>query len=326
MSKRNRGNNKKGVSIDLSGVEVGSRKALPEGKYPVTVDSVEIKESSNSGANYMAFTFEVEDGDHKGAKLFHNCSLQPQALFNLKAILLALGFEIPNKAFDLDTSALVGLSCVVEVAHEVYEGKKKARIVDFINPEDDEDGDSDVDLEELDKDELKQLAEALKIPAKKIKKAKTEEDLIELLEDCDDEDLAEKYEELFGDEDDSDSEDDEDSDDDSDTSMEDLDMDQLKELAKALKINSKKVKKCKDKEALIELIEDEAEEDDIEEAIDDLFGDDSDDDEDDEDDEDSDYDSMSLKELKALAKERDIKVKKGMDKDDIIELLEDDDE
>ena len=43
-------------------------------------------------------------------------------------------------------------------------------------------------------------------------------------------------------------------------------------------------------------------------------------------DEDQDYSEMSLSELKAECKDRGLKVKKGMDKDDLIEMLEEDDE
>ena len=68
---------------------------------------------------------------------------------------------------------------------------------------------------------------------------------------------------------------------------------------------------------------DSADEDDILEAL----GEDSDEeDEDDDDDESPDYSEMSLAELKAECKDRGLKIKKGMDKDDLIEMLEEDDE
>jgi hypothetical protein len=258
MARRNR----KGISVDLSNVEVGG-KALPEGNYNVEVADVECKQSSN-GNDMLAFTFQVTGGTYKGSKLYHNCSLQPQALFNLKGILLALGYEIPKKAFDLQTSELVGLTCEVEVSHEVYEGKKKARITDFISTEDSEGGDdgdeseddeiTTEDLEDLDKDELKELAKAVGIKAKALKKLKSEEDLIEAITGEDG--WEDKYDELFGEED----EDDEESD------------------------------------------SDEEEEDEV------------------------DYDEMSVKELKAEARERGLKVTKGMDKDALVEMLEEDDE
>lgn len=242
------------VNVDLSGVEV-ARKAIPEGTYEVVVNQVEQKKSRD-GNPMISFEFEVADGAHKGAKLYENCSLQPQALFKLKSVLIALGLEIPNKAFDLDLNDLVGLSCEVEVGHETYEGKKRARILQYNDPQDseeesdDEEDNEDLEdqLSELDKEELKNLALELDIPKKKVQGAKKAKDLIDLiLEEAEEEDIL----------------------------------------------------------ALLDN-EDEEEEEEEEET--------------------PDYSEMSLSELKAECKDRGIKVKKGMDEEDLIELLEEDDE
>lgn len=250
--------NKKGtLRINMDGVETGG-KTLPEGSYVVKVESVELKEST-SGSEYLAFTFEVVEGKHKKAKLFHNCSLQPQALFNLKSVLIALQYEMESVEFDLDLDDLLDLECEVEVTHEMYEGKKKARIVEFSMLEDDDDEDE----EDLDED------------------------------DDSDEDEEE------------DDEEDEDEDDEEDLS--ELSLKDLKAKAKEMGI---KVKKGMSKDDIIELIEESMDDEDDEE-------------EEDEEEDEIDYEELSLKELKALAKERGIKVKKGMDEDDIIELLED---
>ena len=99
-----------------------------------------------------------------------------------------------------------------------------------------------------------------------------------------------------------------------------MDKEELKELALKLEISKKKVMAAKKVTALVELIMEEAEEDDILDALDS-------DDEDDEDDDDTpDYSEMSLAELKAECKNRGLKVKKGMDEEDLIEMLEEDDE
>lgn len=257
-TKSRKGRSSSSINVDLSGVEA-SRKAIPEGTYEVVVNEATQK-NSRDGNPMIAFEFEVQEGPHKGAKLYENCSLQPQALFKLKSVLLALGIDIPNKAFDLNLRDLIGLTCEVEVGHEVYEGKKRARILQYNDPEDsgEEEEDSDED---------------------------------------DDESVEDKLAEL--------------------------DLDELKDLAKELDISSSDIKKAKKAKALIDLIMDSAEEDDILEAL----GEDSDE-EDDEDDEeeDQDYSKMSLSELKAECKDRGLKIKKDMDKDDLIEMLEEDDE
>lgn len=243
------------VNVDLSGVEA-SRKAIPEGTYEVVVNEATQK-NSRDGNPMIAFEFEVAEGAHKGAKLYENCSLQPQALFKLKSVLLALGMNIPNKAFDLNLRDLVGLTCEVEVGHEVYEGKKRARILQYNDPEETQDEEDEDEEEESVEDKLSEL-----------------------------------------------------------------DFDELKDLAKDLDISASDIKKAKKAKALIDLIMDSADEDDILEAL----GEDSDEEDEEDEDEDQDYSEMSLSELKAECKDRGLKVKKGMDKDDLIEMLEEDDE
>lgn len=260
---KRRGREGSSVNLDLSGVEV-NRKAIPEGTYAVVVNKAELTKS-REGNNMIKMEFEVTEGPHKGAKLFENCSLQPQALFKLKSVMLALGMDIPNGSFDLDTNDLVGLNCEVEVGHETYEGKKRARILEYINAEeaDEEEEDSDDSEEEDDEDEV---------------------------------DLEEKLEEMSKDE--------------------------LKDLALELDIPKKKVLAAKKAKALIDLILDEADEEELMALLDG----ENDEDEEDEDDEETDYSEMSLSELKAECKDRGLKVKKGMSKEDLIEMLEEDDE
>lgn len=254
-TKSRNGRSSSSVNVDLSGVEA-SRKAIPEGTYEVVVNEATQK-NSRDGNPMIAFEFEVAEGAHKGAKLYENCSLQPQALFKLKSVLLALGMNIPNKAFDLNLRDLVGLTCEVEVGHEVYEGKKRARILQYNDPEETQDEEDEDEEEESVEDKLSEL-----------------------------------------------------------------DFDELKDLAKDLDISASDIKKAKKAKALIDLIMDSADEDDILEAL----GEDSDDEDEEDEDEDQDYSEMSLSELKAECKDRGLKVKKGMDKDDLIEMLEEDDE
>lgn len=241
------------LTLDLSGVET-ARKAIPEGTYEVVVNSA-VQKDSQGGNPMVAFEFEVVGGSHKGVKLYENCSLQPQALFKLKSVLLALGLEIPNRSFDLDLSELVGLTCEVEVGHEVYEGKKRSRILQYNDPNDSEEDDE-------------------------------KEDSIDVEEE-----------------------------------LQNLSKDELKDLALELDIPKKKVLAAKKPSALIELILNSAEEEDIIEAL--GLGEEE---EDDEEEGSTDYSEMSLSELKAECKDRGLKVKKGMSREDLEEMLEEDDQ
>lgn len=262
---RRRGREGSSVNLDLSGVEV-SRRAIPEGTYAVVVNKAELTKS-REGNNMIKMEFEVTEGPHKGAKLFENCSLQPQALFKLKSVMLALGMNIPEGSFDLDTNDLVGLNCEVEVGHETYEGKKRARILEYINAEEADEEEEEEDSDDSDDSD----------------------------EEEDDVDLGEKLEEMSKDE--------------------------LKDLALELDIPKKKVLAAKKAKALIDLILDEADEEELLALLDG-----ENEDEEDEDEEETDYSEMSLSELKAECKDRGLKVKKGMSKEDLIEMLEEDDE
>src|SRR5690606_24400744 len=127
-----------------------------------------------------------------GYTLYHNTSLQPQALFNLKNVLLALGYDVPDAVLRLNLRDLKGREAYVEVMHEMYEGKKRARIVQFLSPDE---GDEDELEDEEDIEE-------------ELEEAEEEEEEVEE-EDEDDED--EEDEEDDGDEEDDEEEEDLDS-------------------------------------------------------------------------------------------------------------------
>lgn len=261
--------NKKGIKLNFEGVETGY-KAVPEGVYEVRVKEIETG-TSQAGAPKLDFKFEIISGKNKGSILFYTCSLQPQALFKLKVVLEALGFEIPEGNFNLDVDELIDLECSVEVAHETYEGKKRAKIVEFIGSEEEEEEEEDSDEEEDEDDE--------------------DED------DSDDED--------------DDEDDDDEEEEDEDEEEEDYESMTLKELKALAKERGISVGKKDKKDDIIAKLEEDDEEDDEDEE---------------EEDDTPDYEEMSLKELKALCKERGIKVSKKDDKDSLIEKLEEDDE
>ena len=276
--------NKKGIKLNFDGVETGY-KAVPEGTYEVRVKEVEAG-TSQANAPKLDFKFEIISGKNKGSLLFYTCSLQPQALFKLKVVLEALGYEIPEGNFNLDIDELIDLECSVEVAHETYEGKKRARIVEFITSDDSDDDDEDDSDDEEDEDSEDEDSD-------------DEEDE----DDSDDEDEDE-------DEDDDEEEDDEDDEDEDEEDEVDYDSLSLKELKALAKEKGIKVDKKAKKDDIIALLQEEDDEDD----------------EEDEEDDTPDYESMNLKELKALCKERGIKVTKKDNKESLIEKLEEDDE
>lgn len=219
-----------GISLDFS--EVQEFEALAEGNYKVKVAEIEMKEGAKGP--YLSFTFDVVG---KKSKLFHNCSLAPQALFNLKRVLEALGMQVPSKAFDLDPDDLVGLTAVVEVGHELYEGKKRARITEFVTAgveadDVDEEEESEVVelLEDMGLSELKELAKELGVTKAGMRNFKNVDDSIDyLLEEYDEEDILDAL--------DMDDEDDEDED---EVDYESMTLTELKKEARELGIRVKR--------------------------------------------------------------------------------------
>lgn len=132
--------NKYLIEVDMRGISSGG--ICPEGIHRVKVHKITREISERSAKPYLAWEFRTSNG----YTLYHNTSLQPQALFSLKNVLLALGYEVPDAVLRLDLRDLKGREAYVEVMHEVYEGKKRARIVQFLMPD-------EVEEEELEDEE-----------------------------------------------------------------------------------------------------------------------------------------------------------------------------
>lgn len=142
----------------MKGVE-GKRPLAPEGEHLVKVVNVEQREGQN--APYFAWEFEIASGKYAGAKVWNNTSLAPQALWNLRGTLEALGIDIPDDDTDIDLDDLVGKECIVVIQHEDYDGKKQARVQDILPAE----GAGDDDGEDGDEDEAPKSKSKKPVPA-----------------------------------------------------------------------------------------------------------------------------------------------------------------
>lgn len=134
---------------DLSEVE-GRRTLLPEDTYKVKITGVRLEEGAKG--DYYAWEFQVIEGSCKGSKLWYNTSLSENSLWNLRGLLEAAGIEIPDSAFELEPSELMDLELMVDVEHEEYEGKDRAKIVNYHPIEEGEEKEEEeVEVEEDDK-------------------------------------------------------------------------------------------------------------------------------------------------------------------------------
>lgn len=290
---------KRVLNLNMKDVSVGG--VIPEGEYAVTVDEVSVEESQQ-GNQYLKWVFKVLDGKQKGSKIYHNTSLLPQSLFNLKNLLIALGVPVPDKAFQLNLDECEGCNCGVTIAHETYDGKKRSRVTDVFpldsaEVEDDDDSE-DMDLEEMSLEELIEFAEEndIKLTAKqKKRKSAALEAIQEALGDEDEEEEAEDEE---TEEDDTESEEDDD-----DVELEDMSLEQLVEFAEEndIKLTAKQKKR---KSAALAAIQEALEE-----------ADDEEEDDDEEDSDEVDVFTLNLSECRSFAKDNGISLAKMPVKD-----------
>jgi hypothetical protein len=132
------------LSLNFKGVDISARQVLPEGDYVCSVAEIEQAESS-AGNDMLKWTFEVAEGEEgEGSKLYVYTTLDQASLWKLGQLLDAMGMEIPDGELDLDLEEILGSMVVLTVAHETYEGKPRAKVVDFLPV----DGDGDEAEEE----------------------------------------------------------------------------------------------------------------------------------------------------------------------------------
>ena len=293
---------KRVVNLNMKDVSVGG--VIPEGEYIVTVDEVSVEESQQ-GNQYLKWVFKVIDGPQKNSKIYHNTSLLPQSLFNLKNLLIALGVPVPDKAFQLNLDECEGCNCGVTVTHETYDGKKRSRVTDVFpldasDVEGEDDGE-EVGLEEMSLEELIEFADEndIKLTAKQKKRKSA---ALAAIQDA----LGDDEEEEEADDEDTESEDEADDEEgDEEPALEDMDLDQLVEFAEENEIKLTAKQKKRKSAALAA----------IQEALDD-----SDEEEDDDEDEEEEADevdvfTLNLSECRSFAKDNGISLAKMPVKD-----------
>lgn len=291
---------KRVVNLNMKDVSVGG--VIPEGEYIVTVDEVSVEESQQ-GNQYLKWVFKVIDGPQKNSKIYHNTSLLPQSLFNLKNLLIALGVPVPDKAFQLNLDECEGCNCGVTVTHETYDGKKRSRVTDVFpldasDVEGEDDGE-EVDLEEMSLEELIEFADEndIKLTAKQKKRKSA---ALAAIQDAlgDDEEGDEEV-----DDEEADDEDTESDEGDEEPALEDMDLESLIEFAEENEIKLTAKQKKRKSAALAA----------IQEALDDS-------DEEEEEDEDEEADevdvfTLNLSECRSFAKDNGISLAKMPVKD-----------
>lgn len=181
------------MKVDMTGVESYSR--CPEGQFPAKLVKLEECSIQGSGDDGLKAKFEVTSGSGKGSNVFETFSLAEKALWKLKMMLEAMGMKAVGK-MTLDLDKLEGKSVGIEVVHDEYNGRKQAKIAQYLKLselEDTEADEDDEDDDDEDEDEEPVKKPTKKAPAKKSKKKpEPEDDDEDEDEDDDDEDEEEE--------------------------------------------------------------------------------------------------------------------------------------
>lgn len=184
--------------IDFSGVETYER--APEGTHVAKIVTVE-ETTFQSGSDGFKVAFEITKGAGKGARVYENYPLVDTALWKLKTLLEAIKIKCDGRIM-LDTDKMVGKLCEIEVEHEEYDGKTRARLVTTrkigsSKTNDDEPEEDDEEIDDIDEEEDEEEEEVeKKKSAKKEKKSskKKSKKQPEPEEDEDDEEAEEEEE------------------------------------------------------------------------------------------------------------------------------------
>ena len=179
------------MKVDMTGVESYSR--CPEGQFPAKLVKLEECTIQGSGDDGLKAKFEVTGGSGKGSNVFETFSLGEKALWKLKMMLEAMGMKATGK-MTLDLDKLEGKSVGIEVVHDEFNGRKTAKIAQYLKLSELEDTEADEDDDdEDDEDEEPVKKPTKKAPAKKSKKQpEPDEDEDEDEEDDDEDEEEEK--------------------------------------------------------------------------------------------------------------------------------------
>lgn len=198
------------VSVDFTGVsESGGSFRVAPGEYAVKIKTAKMG-TSKAGKPKITWELEGINGAVKGKKMFLDTSLQEQALFKLRNLLLACKVDVPKSKMNISLDKMKGLVLGVVIDDDEYKGKTKSAIIDTfpvtvkkdgkmiredISDEDDDYDSDDEDIEDVDEEsseyedmEDEELKVACKERGIKVKKSWTRDQMIEALEELEEED------------------------------------------------------------------------------------------------------------------------------------------
>jgi hypothetical protein len=125
------------ITVDMTNVSEGSGVRpthQPPGDYLGKITAVAHSTAKSSGNALVTFT--IQDVDKPSATYPYRCTLNAEALWKLRSLMVAAGVNAPKKKFAFDTDRLVGKEVGMTLEDDEYEGKLKSVIADVFPPTD----------------------------------------------------------------------------------------------------------------------------------------------------------------------------------------------
>ena len=161
------------VIVNFKGV--GSRNIVAVGDYRAMVTKV-TKGISKPGNPKLDWIFTVTAGPEEGHRFMpYVTSLLKTSLWNLRAVLEALGVEVPESDLQIVFGELKGLELGLTIEHENYEKRVKERIVDLF-PLEELGGEEEVEEGEEEVEEEKSPEKFSETEMKKMEKGEMPKD------------------------------------------------------------------------------------------------------------------------------------------------------
>jgi hypothetical protein len=122
--------------VDLTGIQEAKFEQVPKGIYEFQVDSVEFKQSANSGGWMFEVWSHINGGDYDGRKLPMYLSFSAKALPFTKRTINLLAWPELQAAFDgaqiASSGILLNRTFRARVGQKEYEGEMRSNIATIV--------------------------------------------------------------------------------------------------------------------------------------------------------------------------------------------------
>ncbi len=132
-----------GYSVpSLKNVESG-RTLFKEGEYRAKVAKLEPLEKKRGSEGGIWWYFEITEGQYEGKTIRMMTSFAENALWNIKGLLDALDYEIPDDDFDIDPDDVIDKELIISIGTREYEDssgnmKKASQVENYMKIDEDD--------------------------------------------------------------------------------------------------------------------------------------------------------------------------------------------